>query len=123
MADERETGLRLQAKEPARFLLFSIKGTMYGVHVSCVNEILLLPELKLFAERTGHFIGAVNLRGDIVTVMDLELRFGRKRGRYAVHDYLLVLESGDRRWPWSSTMCTVWSKSILSNKAARVLKM
>ena len=89
--------LEFQAGELVSYLLFRVKDSVYGVHVRCVNEIVLLPELKVIAERTRHFVGVVNLRGDVVPVMDLELRLGRKRSRASIDDYLLVLEFEDRR--------------------------
>ncbi len=93
-----KTGLlEFQAAELVSYLLFRVKDSVYGVHVRCVNEIVLLPELKAIAERTRHFVGVVNLRGDVVPVMDLELRLGRKRSRASIDDYLLVLEFEDQR--------------------------
>ena len=98
MVEKSEAGrLAFPAQQSAPHLLFGIKDTVFGVHVGNVHEIVLLPELKMLAERKSHFIGAVNLRGNIVPVMDLELRFGRKLGCYSLNDYLLVLESGGKR--------------------------
>ena len=73
-------------------LLCRIKDSVYCVNVQSVNEIVPLPELKRVAERTRYLIGVLDLRGRVVPVMNLELRFGRKSDRYSVNDYLLVLE-------------------------------
>jgi len=78
------------------YLLFRVKDSVYGIHVRSVNEIVLLPELTMIAQRARQFIGVVNVRGMVVPVMDLELRFGRKSGNFSLGDYLLVLGYEDR---------------------------
>ena len=88
--------LEYTAQQRVPYLLFRLQDSVYGVHVRSVHEIVLLPELKTIAERAPYHIGVLNLRGAVVPVMDLELRFGRKSGVYSLTDYLLVLEHNNR---------------------------
>ena len=83
--------------QPVPYLLFRVRDSVYGIHVRRVSEILLLPELMPISQRARHFIGVVNLRGRVVPVMDLELRFHRRPANYSLDDHLLVLEHEDRR--------------------------
>lgn len=60
-----------------------------------VREIVWLPELHPIEEMPEYTVGALNLRGQIVPVMDLVVRFGHPRRKYRLQDKVIILESGD----------------------------
>ncbi|MFB2922966.1 chemotaxis protein CheW [Aerosakkonema funiforme] len=74
------------------YLIFSLNGALYGVEAECVQEIFSLPELKPIAEAPPDIVGVVNLRGDILLIVDLNLRFGYKQLEYNLSDSAIVLE-------------------------------
>ncbi|OGQ59328.1 MAG: hypothetical protein A3J24_09340 [Deltaproteobacteria bacterium RIFCSPLOWO2_02_FULL_53_8] len=76
------------------YLIFRVRGLLYGVKAASVREILRLPELTLVEEAPAHVVGVFNLRGAIVPVMDLCVLFGYKAARYGLSDGLIVLEAG-----------------------------
>lgn len=57
-----------------------------------MREILSLPELTPLEETPTYVRGVLNLRGRIVPVIDLNLRFGRHGERYQLSDCIIVLE-------------------------------
>ncbi|MBF0181501.1 MAG: chemotaxis protein CheW [Magnetococcales bacterium] len=74
-------------------LIFEVAGKWYGVPSLLVREIVRLPEI-LPMEDAPHFVaGVINLRGHVVSVVDLNLRMGRLPARdYALTDFIVVLE-------------------------------
>jgi purine-binding chemotaxis protein CheW len=74
------------------YLLFSLRQSLYGVEALAVREILALPALTPLDEASRCVAGVVNLRGTLVPVIDLDLRFGREPGRYRLEDRLVVIE-------------------------------
>ena len=74
------------------YLIFSLNGLRYGVATEAVREIFFLPELTPIEEAPPDIVGVVNLRGDILAVMDLALRFGHGATEYQITDSLIVLE-------------------------------
>ncbi|MBF0294677.1 MAG: chemotaxis protein CheW [Magnetococcales bacterium] len=74
-------------------LIFEVSGKWYGVSCLLVREIVRLPEI-LPMEDAPHFVaGVINLRGHVVSVVDLNLRMGRHAPRdYALTDFIVVVE-------------------------------
>jgi purine-binding chemotaxis protein CheW len=78
--------------EPRPHLLFRWNRSVFAVDALAVREIVRLPELTPVEEAPGFFVGVVDLRGRILPVMDLDLRFGRAQRPYHVQDHIVVLE-------------------------------
>jgi purine-binding chemotaxis protein CheW len=74
------------------YLIFSLHGSRYAVDALAVREILYLPELTPIAEAPGYIVGVFNLRGKVVPVMDLDVRFGYPPLRYHLSDAIVVLQ-------------------------------
>ena len=74
------------------YLIFEQNGFLCGVEACCVREIFFLPELTAVAEAPEDIVGAIDLRGEILPVMDLNLRFGYVWQEYAVTDSAIVIE-------------------------------
>ena len=78
--------------EQKSFLIFKLNQYRYGVETPAVQEIFLLPELTLVEAAPDDIVGVLNLRGNILPVMDLSLRFGHQSTRYQITDSVIVLE-------------------------------
>lgn len=78
--------------ETKPYLIFEHNGLLCGVEVGCVREIFFLPELTPIAEAPQDIVGAIDLRGSILPVMDLNLRFGYVFQEYSVTDSAIVIE-------------------------------
>ena len=85
------------------FLIFSLNAERFAVDAMAVKEIVWLPELTPVEEMPGHVVGVFNLRGHIVTVMDLNLRFGHPQERYSISDRVIILEVRSEENPPEST--------------------
>jgi purine-binding chemotaxis protein CheW len=78
--------------ETKPYLIFQQNGFLYGVEACCVREIFFLPELTPIAEAPQDIVGAIDLRGEILPVMDLNLRFGYLSQEYCLTDSAIVIE-------------------------------
>jgi purine-binding chemotaxis protein CheW len=73
-------------------LVCRLHDALYAVDARTVKEIFGLPDLTPIEELTSSVVGVVNLRGTIVPVLDLDLRFGRAPTSYRLTDVVVVLE-------------------------------
>ncbi len=78
------------------YLVFRLNRPLYAVRVVQVREITWLPELTPIEESPSYLAGVFNLRGKIVPVIDLDLRFGHKPHPYMVSDSVVVMEIENR---------------------------
>ncbi len=75
-------------------LIFDLHGARFGLDATRVLETVWLPELTPVEEAPLWIVGLFSLRGRIVPVVDLELRFGHPARQYSTSDEVVVL-SGD----------------------------
>jgi purine-binding chemotaxis protein CheW len=70
------TDATAEAQSPAtlRLLLFAVAGTVYGCDIGAVREIVPLRRATRLPGAPSHVRGLINLRGAIVTVIDLAVR-------------------------------------------------
>lgn len=74
-------------------LIFDHDGARFGVDAARVCESFWLPELTPVEEAPQWIVGLLCLRGRIVPVADLHLRFGHPARPYTPDDQVVVLES------------------------------
>lgn len=77
------------------YLIFNLNNTKYGIDPLLVKEIFLLPELMPIAEMPSDIVGILNLRGQVIPVMHLDLRLGGAFSECHLNDSIIVLEQGD----------------------------
>lgn len=68
--------LPVDGEELSRFLVLLLGGELYGVPLSSVCEVLRLGSIKSVPYMKTHFTGVMNLRGTIISVIDLRVKFG-----------------------------------------------
>lgn len=77
-------------------LVFDLDGMRFGLDATLMRESVWLPELTPVEEAPHYIAGIFSLRGRIVPVSDLGLRFGHQPRPYRLTDQLVVLEAGNR---------------------------
>lgn len=77
-------------------LIFDLDGARFGVDAGKVLESVWLPELTPIAESPPWVVGMFNLRGHIVPVTDLNLRFGQPTRPLSLSDQVVVLKNDEQ---------------------------
>ncbi|MGA1265047.1 MAG: chemotaxis protein CheW [Prochlorothrix sp.] len=80
------------------YLIIELHETRYGINAYAVQEIFFLPEITLIPEAPLDVVGVINLRGDVLPIVDLHRRFGFPTQPYKLSDSVVVVanETGDR---------------------------
>jgi purine-binding chemotaxis protein CheW len=76
--------------ETKQYLTFRLHDVQYGIEATLVQEILSLPELIPINEASNDIIGMLNLRGQIVPIMHLNLGQESSIKECKVSDYLIM---------------------------------
>src|SRR5689334_24089797 len=71
---------------------FRIGKETFGVPIDLVHEIVRVPEITAVPDAPEYVEGVINLRGKIVSVIDLRKRFGEKRIERNRKNRILVAE-------------------------------
>ena len=71
---------------------FRVGAETFGVPIALVHEIVRVPEITAVPEAPGCVEGVINLRGKIISVVDLRKRFGEREIRAGKKNRILVAE-------------------------------
>jgi len=74
---------------------FQLGHETYGVPITSLHEIVRVPEITA-VPAPDYIEGVINLRGKIVSVIDLRKRFGQKKVALARQHRILVVEHKGR---------------------------
>ncbi|GAB3748490.1 chemotaxis protein CheW [Lysobacter olei] len=82
--------------QPREFLTFTLGNEEYGIDILCVQEIRGYEGVTRLPGAPSHIKGVVNIRGTIVPVVDLRIRFQLGSPTYNALTVMVVLNVGDR---------------------------
>ena len=81
-----------QVAQEGKYLTFTLADEEYGIGILKVKEIMGVMDIT-DVPRTPHFVkGVINLRGKVIPVMDLRLRFGMEEIEYTDRTCIIVVE-------------------------------
>ena len=75
---------------------FKVGRETYGVPITSLHEIVRVPDITAVPDAPDYLEGVINLRGKIVSVMDLRKRFGEKDTKLRRQNRILVVEHAGR---------------------------
>jgi purine-binding chemotaxis protein CheW len=75
---------------------FRVGRETYGVPITALHEIVRVPEITSVPDAPDYLEGVINLRGKIVSVVDLRKRFGQPATELDRRSRILVVENRGR---------------------------
>ncbi len=74
------------------FLTFKVAGEDYAVGIEYVTEIVGIQDFKKVPDVPEFIKGVINLRGKVIPIMDVRIRFGLPAQDYTERTCIIVLE-------------------------------
>jgi len=72
---------------------FQLENETYGINVMQVQEILRYSEIAAVPGAPDYVIGIINLRGNVVTVIDTRSRFGLMPAEITDNSRIVIIEA------------------------------
>ncbi len=88
VAEEEDT-------QQGRFLTFAIGQEIFGLEIKYVTEIVGMQPITPLPETPEYVKGIINLRGKIIPVIDVRLKFKKESKEYTDRTCIIVIEIGD----------------------------
>lgn len=79
--------------EVLQWVTFQLEEETYGINVMQVREVLRHTEIAPVPGAPDYVLGIINLRGNVVTVIDTRSRFGLMQGDITDSTRIIVIES------------------------------
>ncbi len=77
-----------------KYLTFSLAGEEYGIGILKVKEIIGMMPVTPVPQTPLFVKGVINLRGKVIPVLDLRLKFGMEEIEYSERTTIIVVEVG-----------------------------
>jgi len=77
-----------------KYLIFSIGNQHYGIEIKYVIEIIGIEPITEVPELPSYIKGVINLRGKIIPVMDVRIKFKKEEKEYDDRTCIIVVEIG-----------------------------
>lgn len=79
--------------EVLQWVTFRLEDETYGINVMQVQEVLRYTEIAPVPGAPDYVLGIINLRGNVVTVIDTRARFGLQPGEVNDNSRIVIIES------------------------------
>ncbi len=78
--------------ESCQVLTFKLDGEIFGVNIMSVREVLDYTNVTKVPQTPAFMRGVINLRGNVVPVVDLKLKFGMAATERTVNTCIIIVE-------------------------------
>ena len=76
-----------------QWVTFKLDNETYGINVMRVQEVLRYTEIAPVPGAPSYVLGIINLRGNVVTVIDTRQRFGLNSGEISDNTRIVIIEA------------------------------
>lgn len=88
--------LAAESRQTLEFLAFTLGGEEYGIDIQKVQELRGYEAVTRIAGAPAHVKGVVNLRGAIVPIVDMRIKFNLGTPSYSEFTVVIILNIGAR---------------------------
>lgn len=83
---------QVEDTQKGKFLTFAIGQEVYGIEIRCVTEIIGIQPITCVPEVPDYVKGIINLRGKIIPVIDVRLKFRKEPIPYDDRTCIVVID-------------------------------
>jgi len=95
MIEHLEENQTEQTVQLEKYVTFKSGNEYFGLKIECVNEIIVIQEITQIPESEDYIKGLINLRGKIIPVIDVRLRFKQEPIEYNDRTCIVVINVKD----------------------------
>lgn len=96
LKEKHAAGNKTDAEKTAnyigKYLTFMLQDEVYGIEILKVREIIGIPEITPVPQSENYLKGIINLRGKVIPVIDLRIKFSMSEMEYTHETCIIVVE-------------------------------
>ncbi len=82
--------------DEVQYIIVKLGDEQYGVDISYVDNIVRLPRITRVPKSQPHYVGVINLRGEVVPIMSLRKRFNLETDEYTNATRIIIIRLEDQ---------------------------
>jgi purine-binding chemotaxis protein CheW len=87
-----DEAVKAMVNREGKYLTFTLAGEEYGIGILKVKEIIGIMAITTVPQMPDYLKGVINLRGKVIPVVDLRLKFGMDAMDYTERTCIIVVE-------------------------------
>jgi len=91
LAKKMNQAVNAMVEKEGKYLTFTLAKEEYGIGILKVKEIIGMMPITTVPQTPEFVKGVINLRGKVIPVMDLRLRFGMEPMDYSERTCIIVV--------------------------------
>ena len=92
LTETMDQAIRVMAEKEGKYLTFTMADEEYGIGILKIKEIIGMMPITTVPQTPEFVKGVINLRGKVIPVIDLRLRFGMDDIDYTERTCIIVVE-------------------------------
>ena len=92
LVETMDQAIKVMSDREGKYLTFSMAGEEYGIGILKIKEIIGMMSITTVPQTPEFIKGVINLRGKVIPVIDLRLRFGMNANDYTERTCIIVVE-------------------------------
>ena len=92
LAGTMDQAVKVMAEREGKYLTFTLAEEEYGIGILKIKEIIGMMPITSVPQTPEFVKGVINLRGKVIPVIDLRLRFGMGKIDYTERTCIIVVE-------------------------------
>jgi purine-binding chemotaxis protein CheW len=78
-----------------KYLTFKLSDEIYGIAINDITEIIEMQKITDVPDMPKFVMGVINLRGKVIPIMDLRLRFNMEKKEYDDRTCIIIVNIND----------------------------
>jgi len=92
LAKTMDQAVKVMIHREGKYLTFYLAGEEYGIGIREVKEIIGMMTITTVPQMPPYVKGVINLRGKVIPIIDLRLKFGMEADSYTERTCIIVVE-------------------------------
>lgn len=80
-----------QPEGSLQYVTFKVGEELFGVDIIAVKEVISPRKVTSIPRTPDYLLGIINLRGEVISIVDLRIRFGIKNAKLTRHSRIVVI--------------------------------
>ncbi len=82
----------VNTSDTKQYIVVNIGNERYGIDIQYVDNIVRMQRVTRVPKAQDYFPGVINIRGEIIPVMSLRVRFGLEKDVYSNNTRILIIK-------------------------------
>ncbi len=96
IAKTMSQAVKVMGEREGKYLTFTLAEEEYGIGILKIKEIIGMMPITSVPQTPDFVKGVINLRGKVIPILDLRLRFGMEEMEYTERTCIIVVEIQSR---------------------------